>query len=371
MKILFLSNCPLVESQGSGYVIVNTAKSLSALGHKVDMVPPEDLIILPKLSGTANLYRMALGMGIWVVKNRKKLKQYDSIFLYGGESYLALYLIKSFLKLKAAIILHSNGLEIHVEKKIKEFKSYLKHTEKKWYHFNTGFLFQYCYLNVDAILTVSRYDADFAKKSLNVPAKKVFYIEPALPDLFFEVEPSVTREKIITFCGSWIDRKGIDAMIQAMPKILRKYNQFKFRIIGAGYGFKVDEVFPEDVLQNIELIPFVDHKKDLIVHYNQSLIFIHPSVCESFGLTVAEAMFCGCAVITGATGIAYDLIDGVEAIVLDQPNAENLYNSLDHLINNDLLIEKLTINGKKRVQQLNWKAFENQLNQVLRSNNLT
>jgi glycosyltransferase involved in cell wall biosynthesis len=329
------------------------------------MVSPEELIILPKLQGTANLYRMTIGMGLWVWKNRKKLKQYDTIFLYGAESYLALYLIKSVLKLKAAVVLHSNGLEVHVKEKLEEYKEYLKHTKKKWYHFNTDALFKYCYKHVDAILTVSQYDADYATKSLGINPDKVFFIEPALPEVFFANESETPKKPIITFCGSWIDRKGIDSMVVALPRVLRNHPEYTFRIIGAGHSFKAGEVFPADVLNNIDIIPFVEKKTDLIKYYNESLIFIHPSVCESFGLTVAEAMFCGCAVVTGATGIAASLKDKEEAMVLVQPNDVNLQNSIELLIKDSELVEKLNVNGKKRAHELQWKHFESRLNNFL------
>lgn len=41
MKILVISNCPLEESQGSGYVIINFCRGLSERRHEVDLFGPQ------------------------------------------------------------------------------------------------------------------------------------------------------------------------------------------------------------------------------------------------------------------------------------------------------------------------------------------
>src|SRR4030081_2029164 len=61
MKILTLSNCPLDEAQGSGYVIVNYARHLRLRGHQVDLLGPDELA-LPRSGRRAIRYRLALGM---------------------------------------------------------------------------------------------------------------------------------------------------------------------------------------------------------------------------------------------------------------------------------------------------------------------
>lgn len=49
MRILTISNCQLVESLGSGYVIVNFCRHLRERGHDVDLYEPESFEPLPFL----------------------------------------------------------------------------------------------------------------------------------------------------------------------------------------------------------------------------------------------------------------------------------------------------------------------------------
>src|SRR5690606_20982604 len=185
MNILILSNCPVVEHQGSGYVIVNTAKSLTDLGHQVDVIPPSSFLLFPSLlKSRAYIYRIILGMASWLFKNKNEVQKYQLIIIYGAESFLALYILKKILKFNIPVVLHSNGLELHVEYRLKQYGNYFD-TKKKWYHRDLSRWFQYCYNNVDAIITVSKYDRDFAVSHLGLSPSKIHYNEPPLPEAFF------------------------------------------------------------------------------------------------------------------------------------------------------------------------------------------
>jgi glycosyltransferase involved in cell wall biosynthesis len=365
MNILVLSNCEVVEHQGSGYIIINTAKSLRTLGHTVDIVPPTAFDFLPGLKSRARTYRMAVGMGLWMYRNKKNISKYQLIIVYGAESSLALYVLLNVLHINIPVILHSNGLELHVAYRMQHFESYLT-KRKKWYHFNKSFLYNYCYRNVDSIITVSKYDLDFAINFLKITNDKVFYNEACLPDVFFNSKENITqKKKIITYCGTWVARKGIESIRLAMPAILRTYPDYTFRLIGVSDQFKAEDYFPDDILQKIEVFPMVEKKEKLIELYAESSIFLFPSFSESFGLVVAEAMFCKCAVITGPTGFAADIKDSEEAIVLQIPDAKNVQMALEKLINNDELRTKLGENGRRRVELLQWSNFRLKLNEIL------
>ncbi len=64
MQILTLSNCPLEESQGSGYVILNTTRCLVKQGHQVDLVSDEEILVFKFLKSRARIYRIMLGMAV-------------------------------------------------------------------------------------------------------------------------------------------------------------------------------------------------------------------------------------------------------------------------------------------------------------------
>lgn len=367
MKALVLSNCLLDETQGSGYVIINTCKCLDYLGYAVDLIPPSDFSFLPILKHRGKIYRMALGMAKWVYKKRRDLNTYDLLILYGAESAIAVFLFKKVFKIHIPILFHSNGIELSAKNNLKKFKALdIDQLSKKWYHFDNAFLFKYCYKTVDVILTVSKYDADFVRGCLNIDQAKVFFIEPCLPEIYLENANHIPEKKpVITYCGRWTSHKGRFSMEFAIPRILKNYPEFTFRIIGVGNDFNLSDYFEKELHDKIEVYPYVNDKEQLLRLYGSTLIFLFPSLTEGFGLVVIEAMINGCAVICGPTGIGGDLKNLEEAIVLPVPGGAEVYTAIETLILDAPLREKISVNGKRRVAGLRWEYFSKELSRVL------
>ncbi len=111
---------------------------------------------------------------------------------------------------------------------------------------------------------------------------------------------------------------------------------------------------PPELLSQVEITPFAQTKDDLRAIYRSLSFLIMPSLYEGYGLVAAEAMSCGCALVTTKTGIGYSLKDHEEAIIIDF-TAEGLYTGIKELLLDDQLRKKLAINGYKYVQTLRWQ----------------
>ena len=96
------------------------------------------------------------------------------------------------------------------------------------------------------------------------------------------------------------------------------------------------------------------------VIYNNAAIFVAASKAEGFGLTVGEAMICGCAVAcTDNGGFSCMAIQNKTALLSPVFDTEALANNILRLITDNELRIRLAHSGNEYMKQFTWeKAFE-------------
>jgi glycosyltransferase involved in cell wall biosynthesis len=271
------------------------------------------------------------------------------------------------------LIIHkSNGIEEHV---LESFTNNPWETpaQKKWYHLNMGRLYKYAEKKSNLIVTVSTYDRDFAIAKNYRPASDILSIYPGMTDAFTGVSVSYEREKILGFCGSWIERKGIHLIQKDIYEILKKYPFVKVIFIGTGNKLDKEIVFPGIDADRILIYPSINEKKTLTELYKKMSIAFMPSYHESFGLVLAEAMACGCAVVTSNTGFAVDLIHKEHAYVMTDVKDGALAEGVSWLLDNPQECIRIAKNGYTKVQSLKWElslqTLESKYNHLLMHGN--
>lgn len=89
--------------------------------------------------------------------------------------------------------------------------------------------------------------------------------------------------------------------------------------------------------------------------YNRSSIFLSPSWMEGFGFPPAEALACGCAVVTTDSGGVREFIEHGKTGLLSSPkDPEALAGNLCMLLRNEASRVRLAEAGNTFIQQLNW-----------------
>src|SRR5438270_526832 len=181
------------------------------------------------------------------------------------------------------------------------------------------------FTGVDLVVTVSNYDREWLIRENYQPPDRVVAIENSIADEFFEQPISQTREKLIGYCGTWLPKKGVHVLAKDIGRILKEFSEYRLLLVGVGPAFEKERYFSAEVCPRIEVIPYVESKVELRNFYARMSIFVFPSVIESFGLALAEAMACGCAVVATKVGFAAGLNDGVDAILLEEAESPHLY----------------------------------------------
>ncbi len=139
--------------------------------------------------------------------------------------------------------------------------------------------------------------------------------------------------------------KGSDVGIKALEMVRKKYPELKVLLFGSTSR-------PVTLPQWMEYRQAPDNLRRL---YNDSAIYIGTSYSEGFGLTIGEAMLCGCAVAcTNNGGYLTMARDGETALVSEVGDEKGIAASIERLIADDELRYRLIENAGKMIQNFTW-----------------
>lgn len=148
------------------------------------------------------------------------------------------------------------------------------------------------------------------------------------------------KEITILYVGKIISIKGIEYLIDAIDIIINKngYKNVSLILVGnndltTGYEkFILKKIYDLNLMKNIRFIPSVS-KEYLKELYSNCDIFVLPSIAESFGLVITEAMASGKPVIaTKTAGAMTQIVDGMNGFLVQPKNAGQLSEKIKYFI---------------------------------------
>jgi len=164
--------------------------------------------------------------------------------------------------------------------------------------------------------------------------------------------------KILTI-GRLVEKKGYEYAIKAIKKIIVKYRNIEYIIIGDGpLENKLKKLVSESGIK--KYIKFVGAAKqdEVLDFYKQAHIFMLPSITASNGdqegipVVLMEAQATGLPVIsTFHTGIPEVVVDGKAGFLVPEKNVNALIEKLEYLIENPELWPKMGRYGRKFIEE--------------------
>jgi phosphatidyl-myo-inositol dimannoside synthase len=231
------------------------------------------------------------------------------------------------------------------------------------------------------VLAPSRATADCVISMQGVAPEKVRVLPWGLdPD--FDTSISTNSEsrlpadfpqgRVILTVGRWLATeryKGMDTLIQAMPRLLLRWPDVQLVMIGAGDDreWLANQARDSGVQRHVHFLTRLSYA-ELSACYATANIFALPSRGEGFGFVYLEAMARGKPVIGGAHGGAPEVIrDGVTGYVVQHGDALQLATSLDALLSNPELAQEMGARGRERVEkEFRFNVFAKAFKKILR-----
>lgn len=190
--------------------------------------------------------------------------------------------------------------------------------------------------------------------------EKVFLIENGFDFNYFGLYNEIEIRNPYTLCmlNHKDERKGVADGFKAIEIVRQKYPQIILILFGV----------PEASKNLPDWVNYY-HKPDREVFndlYNQSAIYVAPSHTEGFGLTVGEAMQCGCAVAcTDAGGFKVLCHNEKTALVSPVKNPAALADNIIRLIENQNLKNSIAKNGNEYIRQFTWERAYSKLKNII------
>lgn len=221
-------------------------------------------------------------------------------------------------------------------------------------------ILKFVFKNADKITTVSE-DLRDDIIQLGINKNKIIMIPNGVDsNIFKKRDKKIIRKKlaidfnkkIILFVGHLIKEKGVGYLINAMSYL----KDSQLLLIGEG----ADENIFKNQSSKLKNILFLGTKsqEELAHYYNAADVFVLPSFSEGRPNTVLEAMASETAIIATDVGGIPELINNKTGLLIKPKNTPDIVNSVNKLLNNKKLREKLGKNARKFItnNKLNWQG---------------
>ena len=170
---------------------------------------------------------------------------------------------------------------------------------------------------------------------------------PRIKELTQNVKPN------ILFASRLVWEKNLATLIRIFRKSKEDGDKYNFIIAGDG----VAEDALSEKMPGAFMLGKVDHDT-LAALYASADVFLFPSVSETYGNVVVEAMASGCPCVIAKGGGSQSLVEHGKTGFLCDPEDESDYLArIDQVVNGPVLKEAFVKNGIEYTQSLNWDTL--------------
>lgn len=169
----------------------------------------------------------------------------------------------------------------------------------------------------------------------------------------FKQESDRRFDKQVIYAGRLSKEKGTETLLKICNNL---DDDVDLLIVGEG---PEQEKFMniDSKKKNIHYLGFQNHEKTISL-IKGSDILIQPSLSEGISTTLLEAMACKTCIIASNVGGNLELIENQENGILIEPTNDKLFNeSINHLIQDKPLREKLSESAFDKIKQYDWNVI--------------
>lgn len=176
-------------------------------------------------------------------------------------------------------------------------------------------------------------------------------------------------EKIVFFIGRLVPEKGVQTLLQAVPKITSSVPKTKFLIAGKGpyEAHLKNEAVSLKIENNVTFLGYVDDtERNALYKYADVVVF--PSLYEPFGIVALEGMAAGSPTVVADTGGFGEIIKhGINGLKFIPGDPDSLAQQILHLLTNPDFAKTISLQAKREVgEKYTWEKVAQKTLKVYR-----
>ena len=170
------------------------------------------------------------------------------------------------------------------------------------------------------------------------------------------------------FLGNTDPKKNTKGTLKAFSDFIKQTGT-DYKLVMLDYDRSELEKLLEDIgdksLSNRIILTGYVINTDLPAIYCQSRVFLYPSLRESFGIPMLEAMACGVPVITSNTSSMPE-VAGTAACIINPFKPEEITEAMIRILNDKTLNASLVAKGYDQAAKFSWKAMAQSVREIYR-----
>ena len=228
--------------------------------------------------------------------------------------------------------------------------------------------------SVDAIIASSKFEREDMVRLYGASPDKVQVIPPGVNlDLFQPIDTEMARanlnlngNKIVLYVGRIEPLKGLDILLEALYH-MEAQGDVQLLIVGgntkgdAELGRLKSLSEKLGIKEKVDFLGTVKHE-ELPFYYSAADVFVLPSYYESFGLVALEAMACGTPVVASRVGGLQTIVnDGETGYLIPWRCPEPFAHRLEMLLSNKTIRHSMGRAALNKAQQMGWSLVGQKL----------
>ena len=230
--------------------------------------------------------------------------------------------------------------------------------------------------NCEKIITVSQFERERILDVLHLPKEQLvavyngfnshFHVQPKAPEI---TRKYIDADNYLFFLGNTDPKKNTPRVLKAYSDYLKQSTQKLPLLIADLKEDVIDRILDEENITEIKSYihaPGYIANTDLVALYCGAFAFLYPSLRESFGIPMLEAMACGTPVIAGNTS-AMPEIAGEGALLADPFSSEDITAKILQLEGDAEFYRQQADCGVERSKLFSWKNSAKALLDIYRN----